>query len=115
MKVFLHMLALCLAVLCAPAAVAQAFAFPQYASAAQVDEECQRLLAEQKQTDQRLAQPADDIDRRMLQDRLDGETGRRYRDSVLANGGQVAPDELLKQFLGRASDSRAFFESLNRQ
>ena len=45
--------------------------------------------------------------------RLDAATGRRYRDTVLANGGQVAPAELMQRFLGRPSDSRAFFEFLN--
>ena len=40
---------------------------------------------------------------------------RRYRETVLANGGQLAPEELLRQFLGRPSDSRAFFEALKRQ
>jgi thimet oligopeptidase len=38
----------------------------------------------------------------------------RYRNTVLANGGQVAPQELVKQFLGRPTDSRAFFKSLNK-
>ncbi len=47
--------------------------------------------------------------------RLDAATGRRYRDTVLANGGQMAPAELMQRFLGRPSDSRAFFEFLNRQ
>ena len=45
--------------------------------------------------------------------RLDAATGQRYRDTVLANGGQVAPAELVQRFLGRPSDSRAFFEFLN--
>ena len=58
---------------------------------------------------------AEDLRTAFAGKRLDAQTGRRYRNSVLANGGQVAPDDLLKQFLGRPSDSRAFFESLNRQ
>lgn len=46
---------------------------------------------------------------------LDAATGRRYRDSVLARGGEVAAEDLMQQFLGRPSDSGAFFDSLNRQ
>ena len=48
-------------------------------------------------------------------DKLDAAVGKRYRETVLANGGQVAPGELVQQFLGRPTDSRAFFTSLNRQ
>jgi hypothetical protein len=33
---------------------------------------------------------------------------------VLANGAQVAPKELVREFLGRPTDSRAFFKSLNK-
>jgi thimet oligopeptidase len=44
--------------------------------------------------------------------KLDGATGRRYRETILANGGQVAPGELVQRFLGRPSDSRAFFDFL---
>jgi thimet oligopeptidase len=40
---------------------------------------------------------------------MDPVVGKRYRDTILANGGQVAPKELVKQFLGRDADSRAFF------
>ena len=46
--------------------------------------------------------------------KLSSEVGHRYRDTVLANGGQVAPTELLRQFLGRPTDSKAFFKSLNK-
>ncbi len=45
-------------------------------------------------------------------DRLSADTGARYRRSILENGGQVAPVDLMQQFLGRASDSQAFFKSL---
>ena len=58
---------------------------------------------------------AEDLRTAFAADRLDARTGRRYRETVLANGGQVAPDELLKQFLGRPTDSRAFFDALNKQ
>jgi thimet oligopeptidase len=40
---------------------------------------------------------------------MDPVVGKRYRDTILANGGQVAPKELVRQFLGRDADSRAFF------
>jgi thimet oligopeptidase len=46
--------------------------------------------------------------------KLSPEVGRRYRETVLANGGQVAPKELVRQFLGRPTDSKAFFQSLNK-
>jgi thimet oligopeptidase len=46
--------------------------------------------------------------------RLSREVGMRYRNTMLASGGQVAPQELVKQFLGRPTDSRAFFKSLNK-
>ena len=57
---------------------------------------------------------AEDLRTAFGDDKLDAAVGRRYRDSVLAGGGQVAPAELLQQFLGRASDNRAFFASLAR-
>jgi len=46
--------------------------------------------------------------------KLSLEVGHRYRDTVLANGGQVAPKELVRQLLGRPTDSKAFFKSLNK-
>jgi thimet oligopeptidase len=47
-------------------------------------------------------------------DRLDPEVGRRYRRTILANGSQHRPDDLVRRFLGRDSDARAFFEELQR-
>jgi thimet oligopeptidase len=44
--------------------------------------------------------------------KLDANVGRRYRATVLANGGQVAPQELVAQFLGRATHNKAFFDGL---
>ena len=41
--------------------------------------------------------------------------GRRYRDTVLANGGQVLPEDLVQRFLGRAGNRDAFYKSLNQQ
>ena len=58
---------------------------------------------------------AEDLRTAFAGKRLDGPTGRRYRETVLAHGGQVAPEDLLRQFLGRPSDSRAFFEALKKQ
>jgi thimet oligopeptidase len=46
--------------------------------------------------------------------RLDATVGKRYRDSVLAQGGQRAPQELVREFLGRDSNAEAFFEELKR-
>lgn len=46
-------------------------------------------------------------------DRLSPAVGRRYRETVLESGGQVAPGELMQRFLGRPADSRAFFEALS--
>ncbi|HJV60487.1 MAG TPA: M3 family metallopeptidase [Albitalea sp.] len=46
--------------------------------------------------------------------KLSPEVGRRYRETVLANGGQFPPGELLQRFLGRPTDSRAFFKWLNK-
>ena len=47
-------------------------------------------------------------------DRLDPAVGARYRATVLANGRQFPPSRLLRDFLGRETDSRAFFEDLAR-
>jgi thimet oligopeptidase len=58
---------------------------------------------------------AEDLRTAFAADKLDAAVGRRYRDSVLANGGQVAPEDLLRQFLGRPTDGKAFFQSLAKQ
>ncbi len=58
---------------------------------------------------------AEDLRTPFEADRLDAATGRRYRDSVLANGGQVAPDDLVQRFLGRPGNREAFFRSLNKE
>ena len=47
-------------------------------------------------------------------DRLDPVVGVRYRQKVLAQGSQHPPKELLRDFLGRETDSKAFFEWLKR-
>ncbi|MEO5770908.1 MAG: M3 family metallopeptidase [Burkholderiaceae bacterium] len=46
--------------------------------------------------------------------RLDPAVGRRYRESVLARGGERPPQELVNDFLGRNSDAKAFYEELKR-
>ncbi|WP_428423836.1 M3 family metallopeptidase [Methylibium sp.] len=45
---------------------------------------------------------------------LDAKVGQRYREAVLANGGQAPPAELVARFLGRAPNNAAFFEWLER-
>jgi thimet oligopeptidase len=46
--------------------------------------------------------------------RLDPATGTRYRQSVLSQGRQRPPDALVADFLGRPTDSVAFFADLAR-
>ncbi|WP_298833216.1 M3 family metallopeptidase [uncultured Piscinibacter sp.] len=58
---------------------------------------------------------AEDLRTAFAADRTDPATGRRYRDTVLAQGGQVAPEELVRRFLGRPGNRDAFFRSLNQQ
>jgi thimet oligopeptidase len=43
---------------------------------------------------------------------LDPAVGRRYRDTILANGGQEEEMALVKRFLGRAPNSDAFFAEI---
>ncbi len=47
-------------------------------------------------------------------DKLDTQVGRRYRDRVLGQGGQKPPQQLVRDFLGRDSNTRAFFDELKR-
>jgi len=46
--------------------------------------------------------------------RLDPAVGARYRATVLSQGGQRPPQTLLRNFLGRETDAKAFFEELER-
>jgi thimet oligopeptidase len=55
---------------------------------------------------------AADLRTAFAKDKLDPAVGRRYRDIVLANGGQKPPQQLVHEFLGRPSNSQAFFEDL---
>jgi thimet oligopeptidase len=57
---------------------------------------------------------AADLRTAFAKDRLDSLVGQRYRRTILANGSQVKPDELVRRFLGRDSDPRAFFVELQR-
>jgi len=47
-------------------------------------------------------------------DRLDPTVGARYRETVLSQGRQHPPRELLRNFLGRETDEKAFFDDLAR-
>jgi thimet oligopeptidase len=47
--------------------------------------------------------------------RLDANVGRRYRDTVLAKGSQKPPQELVRAFLGREFNARAFDQELRRE
>ncbi len=57
---------------------------------------------------------AADLRTAFASDRLDPVVGQRYRGTILANGSQIKPDELVRRFLGRDSDARAFYEELQR-
>ena len=46
--------------------------------------------------------------------RLDPVVGMRYRQKVLAQGGQRPPQELVRDFLGRETNSKAFFDYLRK-
>jgi thimet oligopeptidase len=43
---------------------------------------------------------------------LDPKVGKRYRDTILAQGGQRYPAQLVKDFLGREPNSEAFFAEI---
>lgn len=58
---------------------------------------------------------AEDLRTAFAADKLDPAVGRRYRESVLARGGEVAPEDMLRRFLGRPTDSKAFFDSLAKE
>jgi thimet oligopeptidase len=57
---------------------------------------------------------AEDLRTAFVANKLDAKLGRRYRNTVLANGAQAAPADLLRQFLGRPTNSEAFFKALRR-
>ena len=43
---------------------------------------------------------------------MDAKVGKRYRDTILSQGGQIEPQDMVKNFLGREPNSKAFFEEL---
>lgn len=47
-------------------------------------------------------------------DKLDAAVGQRYRQTVLAKGSQRPPHQLVRDFLGRDFNAKAFFEDLKR-
>lgn len=57
---------------------------------------------------------AQDLHTAFALDPLDAQVGRRYRDTVLGNGGQVDPGDLVTRFLGRPAGNEAFFKWLDR-
>lgn len=57
---------------------------------------------------------AEDLRTAFSADRLDAAVGRRLRTTLLENGGQIAPADLMQRFLGRATDSSAFFDALKK-
>ena len=57
---------------------------------------------------------ASDLRTAFAADKLDAGVGRRYRDSVLAQGSQRPPQQLVRDFLGRDFNARAFYDELAR-
>jgi thimet oligopeptidase len=47
-------------------------------------------------------------------DKLDAAVGKRYREQVLSQGSQRPPQDLVRSFLGRDFNARAFYEELAR-
>ncbi|MBW8760722.1 MAG: hypothetical protein JF586_24340, partial [Burkholderiales bacterium] len=47
-------------------------------------------------------------------DKLSPDVGKRYREQVLGQGAQKPAPELVKDFLGRESNSQAFFDYLKK-
>ena len=45
-------------------------------------------------------------------DKLSTEVGKRYREKILQRGGELPAPELVRDFLGRDSNSNAFFDYL---
>ncbi|MDQ6638949.1 MAG: Zn-dependent oligopeptidase [Pseudomonadota bacterium] len=57
---------------------------------------------------------AHDLRTAFKDDRLDPVIGARYRRTVLAQGRQLSPRELVRDFLGRETNAKAFFDDLAR-
>ena len=47
-------------------------------------------------------------------DRLNAAVGKRYRDTVLSQGGQREPAQLVREFLGRDTNPKAFYDYLKK-
>ncbi len=46
---------------------------------------------------------------------MNPQVGRRFRDTILGNGGQETPKQLVERFLGRPTNSKAFFAEITGQ
>lgn len=57
---------------------------------------------------------AHDLRTAFRDDRLDPVVGARYRRTVLSQGRQLPPRQLVKEFLGRETNAKAFFDDLAR-
>ncbi len=57
---------------------------------------------------------ATDLRTAFAADKLDPAVGKRYRDTVLSQGSQRPPQQLVKEFLGRDFNAKAFFDELAR-
>ncbi len=57
---------------------------------------------------------ASDMRTAFVGDKLDSKVGARYRATVLAEGAQKTPQQIVKDFLGRDLSSQAFFEYLKK-
>ncbi len=110
-SVIVRALAFWLAVGCVPLAWAQTFQFPTYRSAAEVDEACQRLLADQKQTEAHLTEWPTDRAATLLPE-LDSML-RRYEDTLgpLALLAGVHPDKAIRDAADACEVSYQAFNS----
>jgi thimet oligopeptidase len=57
---------------------------------------------------------AEDLRTAFAANKLDPAVGQRYRQTVLANGSQRPPQQLVRDFLGRDFNAKAFFDDLKR-
>jgi thimet oligopeptidase len=55
---------------------------------------------------------AKDLRTAFAADKLDAAVGKRYRDTVLARGSERPPQQLVREFLGRDFNAKAFFDEL---
>jgi thimet oligopeptidase len=57
---------------------------------------------------------AEDLRTAFAADKLSSSVGQRYRDTVLSQGAQRLPQDMVQNFLGRLPNSDAFFKALGR-